>query len=61
MEAVLPSSGAQWLTTLLEPFQGQPEAQGMEGKMLNTFPDGLVLHYFNESPLITFVSQKFKK
>lgn len=61
MEAVLPYSGAQWLTTPLEPFQGQPEAQGMEGEMLNRFPDELVLHYFSESPLITFVSQKFKK
>lgn len=50
----------QWLTTSLEPFQWQPEAQGMEGKMLNRFPDELV-HYFSGSPLITFVSQKFKK
>lgn len=61
MEAVLPYSGAQWLTTPLEPFQGQPEAQGIKGKILNRFPDELVLHCFSESPLITFVSQKFKK
>lgn len=61
MEVLLPSSGTGWLTTPLEPFPWQPVAQGMKGKTLNEFPDGLVLYYFNESPLITFASQKFRK